>query len=235
MGRPPFDPAMLLKMELLAYLYHLSERQVEVYVNENLPAKYFVGLAVDEKVPDHSTLTVLRERLLQRGKLKAFEEMLQEIVRLAHHHGFQSGSIQIVDGVHRIANVNVEKDEPRQTKGKPPRHPDAGWGVKHQRNVRHEKGEREPQTEYFYGYKAHVSLNAESGLTTGLEMTSGGAHDGHHFVSLVEQDLQQGLPVETYAADKGYDSGDNHFYLERRGLHSAFRLKRTRLERFRRF
>jgi transposase len=32
-GRPPFDPEMLLKMELLAYLYNLSERQVENYLN----------------------------------------------------------------------------------------------------------------------------------------------------------------------------------------------------------
>ena len=69
-GRPPFDPAMVLKVEVLAYLYKLSERQVEVFVNENLPAKYFVGLAVDGKAPDHSTLTTFRERLLKNGKGK---------------------------------------------------------------------------------------------------------------------------------------------------------------------
>jgi transposase, IS5 family len=57
-GRPPFDPALVLKVELIAYLYNLSERQVEVYINENLPAKFFVGLAVDQRAPDHSTLTV---------------------------------------------------------------------------------------------------------------------------------------------------------------------------------
>jgi len=79
-GRPPFEPALVLKVELVAYLYKLSERQVEVYINENLPAKFFVGLAVDQKAPDHSTLTVFRERLLQRGKMQVFEEMLEEIV-----------------------------------------------------------------------------------------------------------------------------------------------------------
>lgn len=46
-GRAPFDPALMLMVELIAYLYDLSERQVEVYINENLPAKYFVGLGVD--------------------------------------------------------------------------------------------------------------------------------------------------------------------------------------------
>jgi len=90
-GRPPFDPALMLKVELIAYLYNLSERQTEVYINENLPAKYFVGLAVDQKAPDHSTLTVFRERLVQRGKLKIFEEMLDEIVQIALERGVQFG------------------------------------------------------------------------------------------------------------------------------------------------
>jgi hypothetical protein len=61
-GRPPFDPVLVLKVTLIAFFYNLSERQAEVYVNDNLSAKYFVGLAVDQKVPDHSTLTVFRER-----------------------------------------------------------------------------------------------------------------------------------------------------------------------------
>jgi IS5 family transposase len=37
--------------------------------------------------------------------------------------------------------------------------------------------------------------------------------------------------VDTYAGDKGYDDGDNHYHLELRGLHSAIRLKRTRTEK----
>lgn len=227
-GRPPFDPALLLKVEWIAYLYHLSERQVEVYVNENLPAKFFVGLAVDQKAPDHSTMTVFRERLLQRGKLKVFEEMLAEIVQMALQGGVQFGSIQIVDSVHSVANVNTAKDKKRQGKGKGPHDPDAQWGVKHKRKVKTEEGQEVDQTEYFYGYKAHVSLNAETGLITSLEVTSGEAWDGHHFCSLVDHDLEQRLPVETYAADRGYDDGNNHFYLEHRRLHSAIRLKDNR-------
>ena len=71
-GRPPFDPALVLKMEMIAYLYNLSERQVEVYVNDNLSAKYFVGLAVYQKALDHYTLTRFRNRIVTRGKLKVF-------------------------------------------------------------------------------------------------------------------------------------------------------------------
>jgi len=227
-GRPPFDPALVLKVEMIAYLYKLSERQVEVYINENLPAKFFVGLAVDQKAPDHSTLTVFRERLLQRGKLKVFEEMLDEIVQMALRSGIQFGSIQIVDSVHSVADVNTDKDQSRQRKGKGPRDPDAKWGVKHTRKVKTEDGREEKQTEYFFGYKTHVSLNAENGLITSLETSSGEAYDGHHFCSLVDHDQEKKLPVDTYAGDKGYDDGNNHYYLESRGLHSAIRLKKTR-------
>jgi IS5 family transposase len=230
-GRPPFDPALVLKVELIAYLYKLSERQVEVYLNENLPAKFFVGLAVDQKAPDHSTLTVFRERLLERGKLKVFEEMLEEIVQAALKGGIQFGSIQIVDSVHSIADVNTEKDRKRPGKGKGPHDPDAQWGVKHTRKVKNEAGQEEEQKEYFFGYKAHLSLNAGNGLITSLEASSGEAYDGHHFRGLVDHDLKQKLPVDTYAGDKGYDDGDNHYHLELRGLHSAIRLKKTRTEK----
>lgn len=227
-GRPPFDPALVLKMELIAYLYNLTERQAEIYVNENLPAKYFVGLAVDQKAPDHSTLTVFRERLVKRGKLKVFEAMLEEIVQIALQSGIHFGSIQIVDSVHSLANVNTDKDQNRQNKGKGPRDPDARWGVKHKHKIKNEAGQEEEQVQYFYGYKAHVSLNAENGLITSLKSTSGEAYDGHHFTELVDHDLEQELPVEIYTADKAYDDGENHYNLEVRGLYSAIRLKKTR-------
>ncbi|NPV84917.1 MAG: transposase [Anaerolineae bacterium] len=195
---------------------------------ENLPAKYFVGLALDEKAPDHSTLTVFRERLVQRGKLKVFEDLLEEVVQTAVRKGIQFGSIQIVDSAYSAGHVKIEKDERRQKKGKPQRDADAEWGVKHKRTVKSEEGQSLKQSKYFYGYKAHMGMNAQNKLITSLEMRGGGAYDGHHFCGLVKHDLEQGLPVATYAADKGYDSGDNHFYLELHGLHSAIRLKRAR-------
>ena len=227
-GRPPFDPALVLKAELIAYLYNLSERQVEVYINENLPAKFFVGLAVDQKAPDHSTLTVFRERLIMRGKLTVFEEMLEEIVQIARDKGVEFGAIQIIDSVHSVANVNTAKDKKREKKGKGPHDPDARWGVKHERKVKTEEGKEIKQTEYFFGYKAHVSLNAQAGMITSLEATSGEVYDGHHFCGLVDNDLKQKLPVDIYTGDKGYDDGENHYYLGMRGLHSAIHLKNTR-------
>ena len=62
--------------------------------------------------------------------------------------------------------MNVEKDDHRQKKGERPRDPNAHWGVKRTRIVRDEKGHRKRQPEYFYGYKAHASFNAEAQIQT---------------------------------------------------------------------
>lgn len=56
-GRPPYDPALILKMLLVSYLYNISERQTEEVANLNLAVKYFLGLGVNEHPPDHTTLT----------------------------------------------------------------------------------------------------------------------------------------------------------------------------------
>ena len=74
---------------------NISIRQVDVYANKNLPAKYFVGLAMDQKAPDYSTLTFFRERLLQRGKLRGFEEMLADMIQIALQRGIRTVCIAL--------------------------------------------------------------------------------------------------------------------------------------------
>ncbi len=230
-GRPPFNPTQILKMCLLAYFYNLSDRQVEVHVNENLPAKYFVGLGLDQKAPDHSTLTVFRNRLIKQGDLSVFQGLLADIVQMALASGIQFGSLQVIDSVHSEANVNTAKDKGRKDDGKGPRDPDAKWGVKGKHKAKDQTGKDVDQVKYFHGYKEHVSMNAESNLITSLEVTSGEAYDGHHFCSLVDQDLAQNIPVDTYTADRGYDDGHNHYYLEHLNLQSAICLKDKRTKK----
>ena len=91
-----------------------------------------------------------------------------------------------------------------------------------------QKGQDVDHAKYFYGYKGHVSMNAESNLITSLEVTSGDAYDGHHFCPLVDQDMAQNIPADTYTTDRGYDDGNSHFYLELLNLQSAICLKAIR-------
>lgn len=233
-GPPPYEPTLILKMLLLSYLYNLSERQVEEYVNDSLSAKYFLGLAADEPAPDHATLTLFKNRLLARKGERVFEQLFKGVLRIARETGISFGLIQVVDSVHTVADVNLEKEEARRKQGKgpsPPEAEDARWGVKGKKVVRDEAGEKEEQKEYFLGYKTHLSLNAETGLITSLTVTPGSAYDGHHLPDLVEQDVAQGIGAVVYAGDKAYDDGENHLYLKERGLKSALRLKRNRTQK----
>jgi hypothetical protein len=74
-------------MLFVSYLYILSEHQTEIYVNENIPAKYFVGLAIDKPASDYSTLTYFKKRLIRNGNLDVFESMLAEIIQVAMEKG----------------------------------------------------------------------------------------------------------------------------------------------------
>lgn len=227
-GRPPYNPAVLLKMLLICYLYNLSERQGEQYVNDSLAAKWFLGLAADELAPHHSTLSRFRARLIRNGTSTAFETMLATIVGMAQEGGIQFGSVQVIDSVHTVADVNTAKDDQRQKEGKSPRDGDAAWGVKHTKRVRDDKGNSVKIPHYFYGYKMHASLNTVSELITSLTVTPGNAYDGHQLSALLEQDLEKGIPIDIVTADRAYDNGDNHYLLETLGIHSAIILNRYR-------
>ena len=223
-GPAPYNPVLILKMLLLSYLYDVSERETEDLVNFNLVAKCFAGLAVDEPAPDHSTLSLFRSRLVANRKTDAFEMLLKEIIAIAREQGIVFGSLQILDSVHVVADVNVAKDEQRQSKGQDARDPDAAWGVKHTKKVRDQQGNKVEQKEYFYGYKQHVSVNAGTGLITSVTHTAGNAYDGHQLPTLVKSDAAQGIPVKTVTADKAYDDGENHEFLHANNMHSAIRL-----------
>lgn len=222
-GRPPYNPAVVLRMLLVSYLYGLSERQTESAVNDTLSMKYFVGLGVDEVAPDHSSLTRFKDRLLAGAGQTAYDTLLRDILREAGRLGISFGSIQLVDAVHSLANVNLDQDRERKRSGQPPRDPDAGHGVKRVKTVRDAKGIARRIPDRFYGYKAHVSANAETRLVTSLQTTSGEVYDGHHFEALLAKDrFTPGLPTKlTYSADKAYDSLDNHGALEDQQLHDA--------------
>jgi len=230
-GPFPYNPTTVLKMLLLSYLYKMSERQIEEYVSDSLAARYFLDLAAHEAVPDHSTLSVFKDRILKRKGPEMFERMFQEVVCVAIEKGIVFGKIQIVDATHTIADVNVKKDKERKDGGDKPRDGDAAWGVKGKKKVRTVDGKMVKVNNIFYGYKTHMSLNAESKIITSVAVTPGNKTDGQQFPELVQKDEQLRVEAKIYAGDKGYDDGDNHYLLKEKGKSSALCLNeyRTRL------
>jgi IS5 family transposase len=223
-GRPPYSPVVILKMLLITFLYHLSERQTEEVVNFQLPVKEFVGLAVDEPAPDHSTLCLFKRRLREAGCWEHLETIGDEVLRQAQAAGIQMGAIQVVDSVHTVADVDNDADRRRQEEGKAPRDPQAQIVKKGKHPVTQADGEVVTQEIQYRGYKSHVSLNAESGLITSVVPTSGSAADNEQFPKLLAHDEQVGVDAQTYSGDRAYDDTDLHYRLWDQGKCSALRL-----------
>jgi len=155
-GRPPYDPAQIFKMLFISYLYGVSEREVEQLVNYHLVVKWFVGLAVDEPAPDHSTLTVFKNRFLREDTWQRLVGCFDDLLQQAREQGLEIGHIQILDSVHTQADVNMDKERKRQDQGQPPRDPDARVVNKGRREVVEPDGRRTKKQIRYKGYKLIV-------------------------------------------------------------------------------
>ncbi len=63
LGRPSIDPEVYFRMQLVAYLYGIqSERRLCEDVHCNLAYRWFCHLSPGDDVPDHSSLTTIRDR-----------------------------------------------------------------------------------------------------------------------------------------------------------------------------
>ena len=195
-GQAPYNPTIILKMLLLSYLWNVSERMIEVLANDSLSIGLFLGLGADEKSPDHSTLTLFKNRLMQNAGLKAYEELFDAIISMAQEKGVRFGQLQIVDSVHLVADVNLGKDKQRQREGKLPRDKGATWGAKGDKVVVDKGGKKHKEKQYYYGYKDQVSLNANTGLVTSVIPGHANDYDGHKLKKLVAKDLSKGIAVE---------------------------------------
>ncbi len=227
-GQAPYNPTIILKMLLLSYLWNVSERLIEEMSDDSLSIGYFLGLGADERAPDHSTLTLFKNRLMQNAGTKVYEELFDEIIKIAQEKGVKFGRLQVVDSVHLVADVNLEKDRKRQKEDKGPRDKDASWGAKGDKAVMDKDGKKHRESQYFYGYKDQVSLNVESELVTSVIPGYANDYDGHKLKNLVEKDLSKGIGVEAVTGDRGYDDGENHYYLKQKGIKSAIRLNSYR-------
>jgi IS5 family transposase len=200
-GRPPYPPVMILKMLVISYLYGFSERQVEEATNMNLAIKEFVGLAVDEFAPDHSSLSEFNRRIREANGWQSFQAIGDDVLRQAQEAGIRLGKIQVVDSVHTQADVDNDADRERQQQGQPPRDKQAQLVNKGRRRKTGPDGKQTMQDVQYLGYKSHVSVNAETGLITSLTPTGGSAPDNKQMPELLAHD-DTDLHVRLWALGK---------------------------------
>ena len=107
-GRPAIEPELLFKMLLLGYLYGIkSEIKLAQAVNENIAFKWFLGLKITEKGPDHATISANRVRRFRDNNIA--EQIFDEILRQCIAKGLVGGAILYTDSTHIKAKANKHR------------------------------------------------------------------------------------------------------------------------------
>lgn len=116
-GRPSIDPELALRMMLLGALYDLSDRELCEEIQMHAGMRWFCRLNFHDPIPDHSTLSRLRnERWSESG---LFDRLMNEVIRQCCAAGLVSGRHLSVDGTEVRADASMKSLKPRG-----PRRPD---------------------------------------------------------------------------------------------------------------
>src|SRR5581483_6382221 len=102
-GRPPVDSIFMLKLELLARQYRLSDREVIAAVRFNIAYRLFLRISLKSPLPHHTLLTYFRQRLGPERLQRVFDNLVGQARRL----GLVKDRLRLKDATHVIANVAV--------------------------------------------------------------------------------------------------------------------------------
>lgn len=175
-GRPPCAPLALFKMSLLQHCYGLSNPQCEELVADRLTWRRFVGLGLQDRVPDETTLVRFRQRLREHG---LHENLLGLVNRQLQAKGLILKTCTLVDAtLLQAARRAPAKDAPGGGDV------EAGYTVK--------------AGQPHYGYKAHVAVDQTHTLIRKVTLTAANVHDSREFETVVQGDEAMVM------ADKAY-------------------------------
>jgi IS5 family transposase len=212
-GRDAWHPMVRFKLVCLQFLYDLSDREVEEQATFNLLYQWFLGLAAEERPPDHATRCRFRARLGAEG----FQTLFNHMVAQARERGLVSDGLHILDATHIKAKVDRFRLKREHCRGED----DDTWADRNSPDPDARFG-RKSKGKGFYGYKAHIVEDAETELIVAVKTTPGNAADGPQLPELVD-----GRAGEV-TADQAYDREANHAHLAGLGVASGISRRRPR-------
>src|SRR5215213_8008672 len=109
-GRPSVDPVVFFKLQLVMFFEDLrSERQLMRAVADRLSLRWYLGYDLHESLPDHSSLTRIRERY----GLEVFRGFFERIVEECFDAGLVRGEELFFDATKVEADAAVDSLAPR--------------------------------------------------------------------------------------------------------------------------
>jgi len=108
-GRPSTDPVQLVKYLLIGFLYNInSEREIEIEIQGSMPYRWFMGLNLDDKVPDHSTISQNRRRRFNGTNV--YRRIFERILMICIEKGLVDGKVILTDSTHIRANASRQSE-----------------------------------------------------------------------------------------------------------------------------
>ena len=109
-GRPSIDPVVLFKMLFINFTFGIhSMRRTCEEIKVNLAYRWFLGLSIDDEVPNYSTWS--QNYIRRYGDSEIFDEIFNRIIEEAIAYDFVDLDTVFGDGTHRKANANSRKHE----------------------------------------------------------------------------------------------------------------------------
>ena len=223
-GRKAWDEVLMFKVLVLQALYNLSDEQMEYQLRDRLSFMRFLGLGLEDGVPDATTVWLYREALAKAGAVEALFDLFDGYLK---QKGYLAMGGQMIDAAIVAAPKQRNgRDENAAIKaGKTPedwatqpaknrqKDQDARWTVKHGRS--------------HYGYKNHVNADRRHKLIRCYAVTDAAVHDSQKIVDILD-------PANTASdvwADSAYRSAEIEARLAERGLKSRIHRKAARNHR----
>jgi IS5 family transposase len=220
-GRKPWDAVLMFKAIVLCELYNLSDDQVEYQLRDRLSFVRFLGLGLEDTVPDAKTVWLYREQLAQAGVI---ESLFDDFDRHLKRQGYLAMGGQIIDAsiVPVPKQRNNRDDNARIKNGETP----AGWAKQPAKRAQKDTDARwtKKHGRSHFGYKNHVGVDRRHKLVRRYQVTPASVHDSQ----VVEDILDPDNTASSIWADSAYRSAEIEAKLAEKGLKSRIHRKGRR-------
>jgi len=111
LGRPSIDPVLMIRMLILGYVFAIrSERLLCREVQVNLAYRWFCGLSIEDKIPDHSAFSRARNERFRDSDI--FRRVFERVVEACIAAGLVGGDGFAVDASLIAADANKQRSIP---------------------------------------------------------------------------------------------------------------------------
>lgn len=204
-GAKPFDVVLMFKILVLQQLHNLSDDGIEYQIRDRFSFMRFLGLQLEDRVPDSKAVWTFREKLKNLNLVEALFARFHE--QLAAQ-GYVARAGQMIDATFvEVPRQRNSREENAQIKeGQVPE----AWDKPEAQAKRRQKDTDARWTkkndEKHYGYKNHINADAGNKLIQSYSLTHAAVHDSQVFDVLLDQATDTDGNKRAVYADSAYRS-----------------------------